>query len=87
MTILYVDLYKEVDLLTKIVNYKADVELVKQRAKFVDLCLHDLEYKYNDTYSLAGSAYDLADANINRYEWTVGLTTEEIDSIVEIGTE
>lgn len=82
LTILYTNLHNRIELAERQLKTKADLKVVKQRAKFVNIYLHDLEYKYNEIHSLAGSAYDIAEENVERYDWTIGLTTKEIDSIL-----
>jgi len=51
----------------------------KQRALYVDYNIKRLSMNTINTHILAMSSYD---KNNNKYDWTIGLTTHQIDSIL-----
>ena len=74
-------LANKVDNLQKQLNNLTTVEDSKKQSQYFNYNVSQLEMMVRDAHSLAISAYDKADEFSGRYDWIVGLTTEEIDSI------
>lgn len=81
---LHTDLKSKYNDLNSSVNSLPDYKDYTERAKYVNVILHNLEYRYDDLHALATAAYDMAsNKTTHDFDWTVGLTTEQIDSITE----
>lgn len=86
LTILYLDVRKDVVSLREELNTKARYEDVKLRAQYVNLCLHDLEYRYDGLYSMSTAAYDMARDLYPEFHPEDEVLEATIDSVRELKT-
>ena len=83
LTILYIDVRIRLVKIGKELKTRPTFELMKQRAEYVDISLHDLEYEIHGIRAAAFTALD-ATNDYQQYDWIEGLTITEIDSILKV---
>lgn len=86
LTILYLDVRNDLGSLRDELNTKAKYEDVKLRAQYVNLCLHDLEYRYDGLYSMSTTAYDMARDLYPKFHPEDEILEATIDSVRKLRT-
>ena len=69
LTISYLDARKDITDICRDLKTKANLSAIYARARYIDLCLHDIEYKVDGTSSIAEAAYDKAQFVIDMKEY------------------
>jgi len=72
---------KELKEIRKELNTMPTTQMILERAQYVNFVIEELEYKYNDLYAVATAAHDMI-TQYSEDEWMIGLTSDEIDSIL-----